>query len=296
MVADRRAGHAAALAAERAFSEAAEVMEQALELVPQWVAGWSLLGGYREAAGDAAGAVKAWLELLRLDLAGVFGARLKLSAHGALDEAGPDRAYVEALFDDYAPRFEQSLVAKLGYRVPERMKELLAAELQRRGMVRFGRAIDLGCGTGLVGMQVRALVTWLEGVDLSARMVAEAERKQVYDHLERAELVAYLERQSDKADLIVAADVFNYVGALEVPLAAVRRVLSDGGLAVFSLEVHDGDEAVRLDKSLRFKHGLRQVLALCEGLGLLPVTVEAIVVRTDRGLPVEGAVVVVEAR
>ena len=296
MVADRRAGHAAALAAERAFFEAAEVMEQALELVPQWVAGWSLLGGYREAAGDVAGAVKAWLELLRLDLKGVFGARLKLSAHGALDAVGPERAYVEALFDDYAPRFEQSLVATLGYRVPERMRKLLTRQLERRGTARFGRAIDLGCGTGLVGLHLRALVDSLEGVDLSTRMIAEAGKKRVYDRLERAELVEYLDRQTEPADLIVAADVFNYVGGLDVPLAAVRRVLSQGGTAAFSLEVHEGGETVRLDTSLRFKHGLHPVLVLCEGLGLAPITVEATVLRADRGVPVQGAIVVAEAR
>lgn len=295
MVADRRASHAAALAAERAYSDAAEVMEQALELVPQWAAGWSLLGGYREAAGDIAGAVKAWRELLQLDLSGVFGARLKLRAHGALAGTEPEAAYVEALFDDYAPRFEQSLVAKLGYRVPERMKLLLAEQLEQRGLSRFGRAIDLGCGTGLVGVQVRPLVERLEGVDLSARMIAEARRKQVYDHLERSELVAYLGEQTDNAGLIVAADVFNYVGVLDGPLAAVRRVLPAGGLVAFSLEVAAGEDAVRLDTSLRFKHGLPQVLALCETLGLVPVVAEPTVIRTDRGAPVEGAIVIVEA-
>jgi predicted TPR repeat methyltransferase len=295
MVADRRAGHAAALAAERAYSEAAEVMEQALELAPNWAAGWNLLGQYREAAGDIAGAIRAWFELRRHDLVGVFGARLKLAAHGALDEVAPERAYVEALFDDYAPRFEQSLVGKLGYRVPKVTRTILEAELQRRGVARFRRALDLGCGTGLVGEQIRPLVERLEGVDLSARMIAEARRKAVYDHLERAELVDYLGRQADGADLIVASDVFNYVGPLEPPLAAVRRVLAAGGIAAFSLEVDEGDKAVRLDTSLRFRHGLRPVLTLCRQLGLREITVEPTVLRTDRGMPVNGAVVLVEA-
>lgn len=295
MVADRRAGHAAALAGERAFAEAAEVMEQALELVPQWTAGWNLLGGYREAAGDVAGAVKAWFELLRLDLAGVFGARLKLSAHGAMEQADGDRAYVEALFDDYAPRFEQSLVDKLGYRIPERIGELVSALLAQRGADEFGRAIDLGCGTGLAGAQLRPMVGRLEGVDLSAKMLNQAGRKGVYDLLERADLVDYLERQAEPADLVVAADVFNYVGALDAPLAAVRRVLRPGGLAVFSLELGEGETAVRLDKSLRFQHGEAAVLDLCRSLGLEPQTVEQVTIRMDRGVPVRGVVVVVEA-
>ncbi len=291
LVADRRASYAAALAAERAFAEAADLMTQVLELVPQWVAGWSLLGGYREAAGDIAGAVVAWTQLLQLDAKGLFGAVLKLAAHGAGTTA-PAPAYVEALFDDYAPRFEESLVAKLGYQVPEALATAIGEVMAARGVQRVGRALDLGCGTGLMGERLRPLADRLEGVDLSARMLTEARRKGIYDQLEKADLVSFLDAEEGTAGLIVAADVFNYVGALEPALTAASRALTPGGLLGFSLETHAGEDAVRLGTSLRFQHAAEPTLALCSAVGLEVVTAQAVAIRMDRGVAVEGLIVV----
>lgn len=291
LVADRRASYAAALAADRAFAEAADLMAQALEMVPQWVAGWNLLAGYREAAGDIAGAMVAWTQLLQLDAKGLFGAGLKLAAHGA-GTSGPAPAYVEALFDDYAPRFEESLVAKLGYRIPEALAAAIGAVLTARGVPSVARALDLGCGTGLMGAQLRPWVGRLEGVDLSAEMLAEARRKGVYDRLEKLDLVMFLAAEEASVGLIVAADVFNYVGALDPALAAASRALTPGGLLAFSLETHGGEDAVRLGTSLRFQHGAEPTLALCRSLGLEIAMAEAVTIRMDRGAPVEGLIVV----
>ena len=291
LVADRRAGYAAALAAERAFAEAADLMAQVLEMVPQWVAGWNLLGGYREAAGDIAGAMTAWTRLLQLDVSGLFGAGLKLAAHGA-GTSVPAPAYVEALFDDYAPRFEESLVAKLGYRVPEALAAAIGEAMAARGAERVGRALDLGCGTGLMGEQLRPFADRLEGVDLSAKMLAEARRKGIYDRLEKADLVTFLSGDEGNAGLIVAADVFNYVGALEPALSAASRALMPGGLLGFSLETHAGEDAVLLGTSLRFQHAAEPTLALCRALGLEVVIARPVAMRMDRGVPVEGLIVV----
>lgn len=293
LVADRRASYAAALATERAFAEAADLMTQTLEMVPQWVAGWNLLGGYREAAGDIAGAVSAWTQLLHLDGKGLFGAGLKLAAHGAGTSA-PAPAYVEALFDDYATRFEETLVTRLGYRTPEALEAAIVAAMAARGIEKFERALDLGCGTGLMGVRLRPLAGRLEGVDLSGRMLAEARRKAIYDRLEQAELVSFLDAEEATAGLIVAADVMNYVGALEPALAAAGRALQRGGLIAFSLETHGGDEAVRLGTSLRFQHAVAPTLALCRAAGLAVIGAEAVAIRMERGVPVDGVIVLAE--
>ena len=294
LVADSRASYAAALAAERAFVEAADLMVQALEMVPQWVAGWNLLGGYREAAGDIAGAVIAWTQLLQLDGKGLFGAGLKLAAHGAGGSSQAAPAYVEALFDDYAPRFEDSLVVRLGYRTPESLEAAISAAMTARGIVRFERALDLGCGTGLMGERLRPLVAWLEGVDLSANMLTEARRKAVYDRLEKADLQAFLDAEQGGADLIVAADVLNYVGALEAPLTSASRALRRGGMIALSIETHDGGEPVRLGTSLRFQHAVAPTLALCDAVGLRVMSAEPVTIRMDRGFPVDGVIVLAE--
>lgn len=182
VIADRRADYAKMLAESGEPASAAELMEQALELAPRWAAGWFTLATYREKAGDASGAIAALNEVLMLDQGDVFGARLKLAVLGGADV--PDRPpslYVERLFDDYADRFETSLVEKLGYSVPGKLAGLIA---ETAGIPKhFRLAIDLGCGTGLLGPEIRARVDRLEGYDLSKGMLAKAAEKNVYDHL-----------------------------------------------------------------------------------------------------------------
>ncbi|MCS6757803.1 MAG: hypothetical protein MO852_00760 [Candidatus Devosia euplotis] len=158
-IADRRAGYARMPAEDGEFVSAAELMTQAFELVPNWAAGWDVLGDYCEKQGDISGAISAWRHLEALDDGGVFGARLKLAVHGA-GPAGEGTAvgYVEALFDQYAPKFESSPVGKLGYRVPEMLDALVAEEMNRLGIHQFERGLDLGCGTGLMGGKLRGKV------------------------------------------------------------------------------------------------------------------------------------------
>jgi predicted TPR repeat methyltransferase len=286
-IADRRAGYAEALAADRAFTEAAEVLVQAMELVPGWAAGWANLGRYREETGNIAGAIEAWRRSAELDGDGIYGAALKLEEHGAAAEAAGE-AYVEALFDDYAPRFEHSLVDRLEYRAPRELMGLIAEVRLGRG----GTAYDLGCGTGLMGIELRAMVRRLEGVDLSEAMLAEARRKDVYDKLVKADLLAFL-GSVEPAELVTATDVLNYTGPLPPVLAAVREKLLPGGLFAFSLELHDGPEPVKLRNSLRYAHNGIAAKAASVAAGFEVVAARETVLRRDRGEPVTGLLLVV---
>ncbi|MBU1304912.1 MAG: methyltransferase [Alphaproteobacteria bacterium] len=274
------------------IAAAADLMAQALDLVPDWAAGWDLRGSYCEKAGDIAGAISAWRHLEALDDAGVFGAQLKLAVHGA-GPAGQGTAvsYVEALFDQYAPQFEQSLVGKLGYRVPEMLDEMVTAEMARLGIESFKRGLDLGCGTGLMGERLRNKVGHLEGIDISAAMIAETARKGIYDQLDKAELVAALNARRADADLVTAADVFIYCGALQPVLAALVPALRPAGLVAFSLEAHDGEEAVFLRPSLRYAHGVNATRDAVIAAGLEILRFETVVLRFDRGAPITGIIV-----
>jgi len=292
VIADRRADYARMLADGGEHAAAAELMAQAMELVPDWAAGWDLLGSFEEQAGNVGAAIAAWRRLEALDDEGVFGARLKLAAHDAAPAGeGTAVGYVEALFDQYAPQFEAALVGKLGYRVPEMLDALVAGEMARLGIERFDKALDLGCGTGLMGERLRSKVDFLEGVDISAAMIAETARKGIYDRLQKAELVAALNARRAEADLMTAADVFIYCGALQPVLAALVPALKPGGLVAFSLEAHEGEEALFLRPSLRYAHGVaatRDTLVLA-GLDILRF--ETAILRFDRGAPVTGILV-----
>ncbi len=293
VIADRRAGYARMLAEGGDHAAAADLMTQALDIVPGWAAGWDMLGSYAEKTGNIASAISAWRHVEALDDAGVFGAGLKLAAHGAGRAAdGTAVSYVEALFDQYAPQFEEALVERLGYRVPQMLDALVNEEMARLGIGSFARALDLGCGTGLMGQQLRAKVAFLEGIDVSAAMIAEAARRASYDRLEKAELVAFLAGRAPSADLVTAADVFIYCGALPPVLAAVVPAMMPGGLLAFSLEAHEGEEPVFLRASLRYAHGVVATRQALEDAGLEVLRFELATLRQDRGTPIEGMLVV----
>jgi predicted TPR repeat methyltransferase len=289
LVLDRRAGFAAVLARDKDFVAAAEVMADALELAPHWVAGWQLLGDYRAEVGDRAGAMAAYRQVETLDPGGTFGARLKLAAQGAdATGGGTDIAYVTALFDEYAGRFERELIEGLGYAVPPVLGQMIGHLLAGR---RVGRAVDLGCGTGLMGIGVRPLCERLEGVDLSQKMLAEARRKGIYDRLERAEAIEFLRADPGEIGLITAADVAIYIGPLPPLLAAALAALAPGGLFGFSLELHDGAGTLLQRRQLRYAHNAEEALAESRGAGFEIVTSQRMGIRRERGVPVDGLVV-----
>ena len=185
-----------------------------------------------------------------------------------------------------------SLVDRLGYRVPEMLDALVSEEMARLGIDGFARALDLGCGTGLMGQHLRGKTAYLEGIDVSAAMIAETARKGIYDSLQKAELVAALNTRRADADLVTAADVFIYCGALPPVLAALVPALKPGGLVAFSLEAHDGPEPLFLRPSLRYAHGLDATRDALVVAGLEVLRFETAVLRFDRGAPITGMLVV----
>ena len=44
----------------------------------------------------------------------------------------------------------------------------------------LGSIMDLGCGTGLFGMEIKQFCEHLEGIDLSEKMLHKAKEKNVY--------------------------------------------------------------------------------------------------------------------
>nr|WP_250811943.1 methyltransferase [Neorhizobium tomejilense] len=287
--ADRRADYARMLAEGGDFAAAAELIEQALELAPGWAAGWFRLGEYRDEAGLGT-AADAYRQTLALRPDDVFGARLKLALIGA--EQMPDRPpsrYVEGLFDDYADRFETALVEKLGYCVPAK----LAALVMPHGP--FANTIDLGCGTGLFGAEIRGGTGRLEGFDLSLNMLAKAQAKGLYDHLGQSDLSLasddsglFGDLSPHRADLVSAADVLMYLGSLETVFPLVLELLSPAGLFAFSVEDAGEGEGFVLRDSLRYAHSEAYIRALLSRFGFDLLKVENTVIRMDAGKPIRG--------
>ncbi|MAN76855.1 MAG: SAM-dependent methyltransferase [Rhizobiales bacterium] len=289
LIVDRRAHYAQMLAEAGEFSSAADLMEQALESAPGWAAGWMMAGDFHLKADALGSAIAAWQRAAEHDPAGTLGAQMHLAAHGiGAIEPQVQAAYVEALFDQYAGRFEEALLQKLDYVVPGRLMALLGETMSELGIDGFARGVDLGCGTGLMGERLRHVVSHLTGVDISAAMMAETRDKAIYDGVERAELLDFLGAEGCVADIVTAADVFMYCPALPPIFSLVGKVLRPGGVFAFSVERHDGEDSQWLQASLRFAHNGDAVARALADAGLDVLRVSEETIRRDRGQPVAG--------
>jgi len=206
---------------------------------------------------------------------------------GGVVPARASDGYVERTFDAFAATFDANLSA-LGYRAPQLVADLLHQLVPASGPTLS--IADLGCGTGLCGPLVRGIAARLEGCDLSAGMLAKAERRHVYDGLHHRELVAYLQRHAATFDALVCADTLCYFGELTQALAAAAAALREGGALVFTVEAlpDNAGEAYRLQPHGRYAHLGSYITSLLRDHGLRPDTMRREVLRLEAGRPVQG--------
>jgi predicted TPR repeat methyltransferase len=293
MIADRRFEFARDLQLKGDLVAAADLFAQAVELAPNFASAWFTLGEIREQLGQRDEAIAAFSQARAADSDDRHGASLRLMRLGAEQLSDMPQAYVQALFDQYAPRFETSLVGDLGYRGPALLfKAVLSVRSAARKPAFFKRAIDLGCGTGLAATAFASEVDRFIGIDLSPRMIERARATGHYVELEVADMVQGLRSKPDgSADLILAADAMVYVANIAPVLGEAERVLVAGGLLAFTVETHGG-EGVVIGGGLRYAHSAPYVRASVEAAGLKLSQCEDLSARNEDDVPAPGLVVV----
>jgi predicted TPR repeat methyltransferase len=287
-IADRRLELGLQLRARGDLAAAVDVIGQALELAPAWAEGRFALADVLMQVGDDT-AAEHFRAYLALDSADSMGARAKLAQLGAAsatEELAP--AYVERLFDQYAARFEHSVIAGLRYTGPRQLRDAITDRWPGR---RFPRALDLGCGTGLMGEAVRDLAARLDGIDLSANMLAQARKKGLYDSLARLDVLAAL-RAREPYDLILAADVLVYLGDLAPVVMAAAAALTTGGVFGCTLQA-SAFPGYRLGADQRFSHNAATVADLFKR-AFINATVAPGTFRREKDVDVPGLLVVAE--
>lgn len=289
LTADRRYAYGDGALADGDFEAARDLFAQTLELVPQWPPAHFALAKACLGLGDRDAAAEALRRVQALDAEDRLGAGVLLAQIEESPPVMPD-AYVAGLFDEYAPRFDGHLVEALNYRAPAMLADLLRDVAG--GARRFPAALDLGCGTGLMARALAGRFDGMAGVDLSAGMLAIAQKSGLYVRLEAAELLAFLTREAGASvDLVLAADVFCYVPDLLPVFAEARRVLKSSGLFAFSIQTQEG-EGIRIGADSRVHHAPAQIRAWAAAAGLAVARELAASTREDRGQPVPGALFV----
>ena len=232
---------------------------------------------------DAAASLRRLLQLAPDDAT----ARHMLNTVEGTTTACAPADYVRDVFDGYAENFESHLVGRLGYRTPELLAE--AIDSCTGSQTRLSM-LDLGCGTGLMGMALRDRCERLVGVDLAPKMVDKAREKGLYTELAVADIMEFL-CACDVAsyDLVVAADVFVYLGDLRGVFTQSRRVLNAGGLFAFSVEViDDSDAPFILSNTGRYRHSASYISDLRDEFGFSEGYFSRVQLRVQNGQPVSG--------
>jgi predicted TPR repeat methyltransferase len=266
------------------LNEALASLDKALALSSAHAGAWTQRGSLLKDIGRTAEAAAAFERAIELGADAELNRFFLASLGAQASPATAPRAYVQALFDDYADGFDQHVVDVLGYQAHRQLITPLAA-LQSQP---FESALDLGCGTGLCGPLLRPIVRRLQGLDLSQAMLDRAAARGVYDRLLKADLVEHLQLTPERHDLVVAADVFIYVGELDAVFAGVARVLRRGGVFCFSVEHAVDDRPVALNAQLRYAHSLPYLQGLAQRHGLQLLRSVAEPIRQDRTQAIPG--------
>ena len=293
LLADRRYDYARDLQLKGDLPAAADLLEQAIELAPNFPSAWFTLGEIREQLGQHEAAVTAFRRAREADPDDRHGAVVRLMRLG-VDQLGEmPKGYVQTLFDQYAPRFEAALLGDLDYRAPQLLfKAVISVRTKAKKPAFFKRAIDLGCGTGLGAGAFAKEVDHFIGIDLSPGMIEVARGTGLYAELEVADMVEGLRTKPDaSANLILAADAVCYVSDIAPVLAEARRVLAPGGVLTFTLETHKGDGVI-IGEGLRYAHAAEYVRERIAAAGLALAHLEQASPRNEDNQPVPGLVVV----
>lgn len=141
-------------------------------------------------------------------------------------------AEVAATYDAWAATYDAEM-ARAGYRHPAIAMALLA----RHAPPGAGPVLDAGCGTGLVGEWL-GLIGYrvVEGLDISAGMLAVARAKGVYAALHCLALGGELPFGDGDYAAVISTGVFTtgHVGA--EALAGLIRVCAPGGVLVLTVK------------------------------------------------------------
>ncbi|MEM8551038.1 MAG: methyltransferase domain-containing protein [Pseudomonadota bacterium] len=191
---------------------------------------------------------------------------------------------MESVFDNFAASFDSKL-ASLEYRAPELVKDAVLREIGPDAQTDI---LDLGCGTGLCGPLLRANASRMVGVDLSGKMLAKAQDRKVYDALEKAEFIAFLESVTQPFGAVIAADALCYIGPVEAFAQNTLAALKPGGVFVGSFEADPDDADVTLTNTGRYTHGRPYLARVFNDAGFEAVTLTAETLRFEQGKEVAG--------
>ena len=140
----------------------------------------------------------------------------------------------KALYADWAQSYDKTMIDGLGYLSPAKGAKLLAGKVTDKSAM----ILDVGSGTGLVGMELARLgYTYIDGVDYSAPMLEVAGKTGAYVKLLETDLNRPLALGDATYDALICIGTFTY-GHIDADcLDELFRILKPGGRFVTAIRM-----------------------------------------------------------
>eukprot|EP01041_Mallomonas_annulata_P011979 gene11979-25087_t len=270
-------------------NEALETYHKALALDPTLHVAWFNSAHALIKLGGHAGARASLQKTLEFDPTNVAAKHMlmALSDEDSNSVNTSDPEYIRQLFDDYKDDYDKH-AKKLMYAAPRVIRSEMAniyktkyeKEMEKRisekplyfaptylsYMEKSLDILDLGCGTGLVGKWMKDYAKNMIGIDISEEMINKSRSKMLYTDLQVNTIEKYLNEckmKSKTFDLVIAADVFQYIGDLKETISKCVEAVRPGGYLIFTAEAFspqlstDGSETAVPEKGFKLQRNGR---------------------------------------
>ena len=147
-------------------------------------------------------------------------------------QSGGDTTELAKRYDEWAQHYDKDITEHFGYELPARVAKLATKYITNREH----RILDAGSGTGLVGQLLSNLgFNNIIGIDLSLGMLAEAEKKKVYEALYQRVLGEHLDFDTHSFDAVVCVGTLTIGHAPSSSLEELIRVTKSNGYIIFTM-------------------------------------------------------------
>ena len=134
-------------------------------------------------------------------------------------------------YDSWAKDYNDDLIYNYGY-VAHKISTLEFCKLVSNKTIQI---IDVGCGTGLVGKELKKLgYNYIDGYDISSKMLERARKTGAYQDLIELDLKEQIDSKFKTYDALISVGCFGY-GSLNRSslLNLIKLVNSDGIILIF---------------------------------------------------------------
>ena len=134
------------------------------------------------------------------------------------------------VYEDWAAGYETTMLDEYGYVAPR----IAADVFETLEPNRDARILDLGCGTGLVGVELASRgYLAVDGLDISRNMLGEARAKSVYQDLLEGDMTGSLELVGRSYVAAIGVGCFGNGHVGPPHLEEMIRTVRPGGVLVF---------------------------------------------------------------